>query len=354
MSPPPLGVACLGLGRLGRLHAQHLAGAVPGVALRAVCDADPALRERSALDFPDARFCTDPLEAMAAPGVEAVVIATTTESHADLVTTAAAMGLQVFCEKPLALTVAEARRAAGAAAAAGVVLYVGFMRRVDAGYRRAWEAIARGDVGRTLLFQSQSLDQGVSDSARFLSTCGGILVDVGLHDFDLAEWLMGRPVVEVETRGEILVHRHLAEYGDVDNAVVSLRFAQGGLGVVVLSHTVPYGYDVTTTVTGETAAVRAGALAAEDTWRLTRGGAVAQRTFDDFLERFGPAYLAELGRFVGLARARRDGLSAADDAYPGGPEGVRALEIALAARRSLERGRPEAVPTPGDSATPPV
>ncbi len=336
----PLGVACLGLGRLGMLHARTLA-ALPAVRLLAVCDVDPARAAEAATGAREARPTADPLEALSTPGVEAVVIATTTDSHADLVTEAASRGLQVFCEKPLALTLADARRAEESARVAGVLLQVGFMRRLDAGYRAAREAIVRGDIGRPLLFQSQSLDQGVSDSERFLATCGGLLVDVGLHDFDLAEWLMGRSVTEVDARGEILVHHQLARYGDVDNAVVTLRFERGGLGAVVLSHTASYGYDVTTTVIGESGAVRAGALAAEDMWRMAPQGA-ARRSFGHFLERFGPAYRAELDLFGRLARERRDG-TPSEDTCPGGREGVRALEIALAARRSLERGQPEAV-----------
>ena len=342
-APAPVGVACLGLGRLGRLHAENLAGRVPGAVLRAVCDLDPTLRAWALAAMPGVLVTADPIEAMEAVGVDAVVVATTTDSHAALVLEAAARRRQVFCEKPLALTLGDAGRAAAAARAAGVLLYVGFMRRLDPGYRSAHEAVARGDIGRPLVFHSQSLDQGVSDSPHFLSTCGGLLVDVGLHDFDLAEWLMGRPVVEVSAQGEILVHEHLAEYGDVDNAVITLRFAEGGLGVVVLSHTAVYGYEVTTTVSGERGAVRAGGLAAEDMWRLGPDGLVARRSYGHFLERFAPAYLAELGRFVELARARRDGEGDALQDYPGGPEGVRALEIALAARRSLERGRPESV-----------
>ena len=347
-APPPLGVACLGLGRLGLVHAQNVAGRVPGAVLRVVCDTDPAWAKEAPRAFPGVRFTADPLDAIASTGVDAVVIATTTQSHAALVRAACAMGRQVFCEKPLALAVEEAAQAAAGADAAGVLLYVGFMRRVDEGYRRAHAMIAQGAIGRPLLFHSHSLDRGVSESPRFLATCGGLLVDVGLHDFDLAEWLMARPVVEVAAQGEIVVHRQLAAYRDVDNAVVTLRFEGGGMGVVVLSHTAAYGYDVATTVTGDAGAVRAGGLAVADAWRMDAAGGIEQRAYGDFVERFGSAYLAEMWRFVDLARARRDGRAVAA-AHPGGREGVRALEIALAARRSLASGRPEAV-APGSEA----
>lgn len=333
----PLGVAVLGLGRLGWRHAENLAGRVAGARLVAAADKDLArLREAKSL-WPETAATKDPLEAISHPKVQAVVIATTTETHADLVVATAAQGLPIFCEKPLGTDLASARRAADAAVRADVLLQVGFMRRFDESYARAHRLVAEGRIGRPLAFRSVSLDGVVSSSPAFLATCGGIMVDVGLHDFDLAEWLMGRPVVEVQARGDVVLHDVLRAYGDVDVASVTLRFAGGGLGSVYVAHCAPLGYEVWSEVIGDKSVIRAGSILRDELTTIG-GGSYARGVYRDFLDRFAPAYLSEMEAFVRAVRSMPGGRVPMD---ADGTAAVRALTVALAARRSLQSGRAE-------------
>lgn len=331
-SSKPLGVACIGLGRLGLLHAQHLHDLTPGARLNALVDSDPRRLSAAANLFPDAAACTDVSQVLDDPNIEAVVLATNTDSHASLVRDAAAAGKHIFCEKPLALNLADATSAQDAARRAGVVLRLGFMRRFDPALGRAKELIAAGDIGRPLFFRASSCDGQISESNDFLASCGGLLLDVALHDFDLAEWLMDRPIQSLSCVGEVAVHERLRAYDDVDTALVTLEFQGGGLGSIYVSHTASYGYDIATEVVGSEQTVRTGTVLRDHLTLLSSDGRQHRDTFRDFLDRYADAYRLELADFVRLLT----GLSHRPDAADGAV-GVRTLQLALAARQALHQ-----------------
>jgi scyllo-inositol 2-dehydrogenase (NAD+) len=327
----PIRIAAIGVGRLGMLHATNLATRVPGASLALVVDADPhaARAAGELLDVPHDTLFT---AALADAHIDAVEICTASDSHAELIVAAANAGKSIFCEKPIALNLEDADQALAAVSAAGVTLQIGHMRRYDRDFREAKRLICEGNIGRPLTFRSASLDAGISSSREFLERCGGIFVDVGLHDFDLARWLMDDDVTEVFATGAVLVHDVLREVGDVDNVVATLRFARGGLGIVQVSHTAAYGYDIHTEVQGDKGAVRAGGLRGNDLWRFEAGGRVVHDTIPGFHERFAKAYLDELVEFV---QCLQQGASPAAT----GSDARAALAIALAARQSLADGQ---------------
>ncbi len=327
-----LRVAAVGVGRLGLLHAQNLARRVPGVQLAVVVDADEAATRRAGA-LCGVPHTTDYAAVLADPSITAVEICTASDSHADMIVAAARAGKHIFCEKPIALTLSDADRAIAAVDKAGVLLQIGFMRRYDEAYQEAQRLIEAGSIGRPLTFRSASLDSGISSSREFLESCGGIFLDVSIHDFDLARWLMADEVTEVYAVGSVAVHQALREVGDVDNAVATLRFARGGIGTVSVSHTAVYGYDIATEVLGDAGAVRAGELRGTDMWRYDGQGRVSHDTISDFAQRFGQAYLRELTDFVACVGEGRRPLV-------GGPDARAALAIALAARQSLRQRRP--------------
>jgi len=328
----PVPIAAIGVGRLGLLHAQNLARRVPGADLRVVVDVDEGLA-RHAGELCGVPYTTDYRDVLANTGIAAVEICTSTDTHADLIVAAARAGKHIFCEKPIALTIEDTERAVAAAAEAGVLLQIGFMRRYDPAYQEARRLIDAGRIGRPLTFRSASLDSAISPSRDFLARCGGIFLDVSIHDFDLARWLMDDEVVDVYAVGSLLVHEILREVNDVDNAVVTLRFARGGVGSVQVSHTAVYGYDIATEVMGERGAVRAGELRYTDVWLYDAAGRVSHDTVPNFPERFAAAYLREVTDFVACVREGRAPLA-------GGADARAALDIARAARRSLQEGRP--------------
>lgn len=330
-SRAPVRIAAIGAGRLGFQHALNLARHVPGAELTVVADVDAEAARRAA-DACGVPAATDIAAVLADDTVRAVEIATSTDTHADLIVAAARAGKHIFCEKPIALNLADADRALAAVHAAGVTLQIGFMRRYDRAYLEAKRLIDAGAAGTPFAFRAISNDGSISPSREFLERCGGIFLDVSIHDFDLARWLMDDEVVEVSASGAVLLHPILREVGDVDNAVAILRFARGGLGVVQASHTAVYGYDIATEVSGELGAVRAGELRSSDVWRYESSGRVSHDTISNFHERFAEAYLQELIEFIACLREQHRPRATGEDARA-------ALAVALAARQSLQEGR---------------
>ena len=328
-----LNLGVIGLGRMGRLYARTVATQVPGVRLYAVAEPDEQARAVVAEGFhvPHAVAGTDSL--LGLPDLDAVIIATPTSTHHELVIAAAAARKAIFCEKPLALTLAETHAALDAVARAGVPLQVGFMRRFDAAYMRAKALIDAGKIGQPVTFKSIGRDPFCpnplyADPAK----SGGLIIDMGIHDLDLGRWLMGSEVERVSAEGTLLVCDTLKAVNDIDNAVINLRFTSGALGNVEVSRNAFYGYDIRTEVLGSEGALNIGSYQQTAVLLLTREG--AQHDITPYLmERFGPAYSAQIAHF---AECLREGKPPA----VGGADALAAFEIGLAATRSAQTGLP--------------
>src|SRR5581483_9804491 len=245
-----LGVA--GLGRMGRLHAQN-AATTRGVELVRVVDADEALARATAEEL-DTRWSQEFDDLLDDDELDAVVIATPTPLHATMLEQAAAAGKHVLCEKPISLDVGEAVQAVAAARAACVKLQVGFHRRFDPDWSAAAARIRDGQLGDVYLFRT-SLRDMAPPPFEYIRGSGGFFADVTIHDLDTARWLVGE-VEEVAAFGAALSDPGFGEAGDVDNAVVTLRFASGALGVIDNSRVAGYGYECSTEVVGSRATVR--------------------------------------------------------------------------------------------------
>lgn len=327
-----LRVGLIGLGRLGRVYARDLATRIPETRLTAVADVDAGLAAEVAGEFDVARSSPDPLSVLDDPEVEAAVIVSPTHTHAALTLAAAGRRKPVFCEKPPALSLAETMAMKQAVERAGSFFQMGLMRRFDAGYAAARRQLADGVVGVPVLFKSTSRDP-YRTSLEYANpkSSGGMLLDMGIHDFDLARWFMGE-VAAVHTVAGALAYPELETVGDIDNAVVSLRFADGRLGVVDLSRNGVYGYDISTELLGTEGTLRIGYLR-ETPLLVMKKNQVSHDTVPHFMERFAAAYTAQLQDFARNVLEGRPAPVTIDD-------GIGALRIALAARRSHETGRP--------------
>ena len=326
-------IAVLGLGRMGTIYAQTIATQIPLARLYAVADPDAQARAEllARIDVP--HMFEEAREALALPDLDAVVLATPTGAHSGLVAAAAEAGKAIFCEKPLALTLAETRAALAAVERAGVLLQVGFMRRFDATYRQAKTMIDHGLIGRPVTFKAVGRDPfcprpDFADPAH----SGGLILDMGIHDFDLARWLMGSEVERVTAEGTLLVCDDLRAVGDFDNAVINLRFAGGALGNVEVSRTALYGYDVRAEVLGSAGIVRMGGTKEPAQMLSTQHGAPDEAA-SYLMNRFGEAYRAQLFHFVDCIL---------DDQPPAvsGADALAAFEIALAATHAAQTGQP--------------
>lgn len=339
-----VGIGLLGAGRMGSIHGRLIATRVPEARLAAIADLDVAAAARLAADVADPPVYDSLAAMLDDPGVEAVLIATSSNRHREAIEMAAAAGRDILCEKPIALTPGETTAAIDAASAAGVRLQVGFMRRWDDDYRRAKSRLASGRLGRPILFKSLQFDpEPPPPTFADPRVSGGIMVDMGIHEFDLARWLMEDEVVEVHAFGSTVAHPGLAAVGDVDSAVVNLRFAGGGTGTVELARNTTYGEDVRTEILATAGSVWVGHLPlSHGAWSgvgaggADGDGAVAADLADPLQPRFEAAYAAQIR---GFARAILEDRTVA---VPGETSAA-ALRIALAADRSLREGRAVAV-----------
>jgi myo-inositol 2-dehydrogenase/D-chiro-inositol 1-dehydrogenase len=334
-----VGIGVVGAGRMGSIHARLIARSVPEAHLVGIADVNLSAAQRLAAELGGPPAFGSLEEMLATPGLQAVLIATSSNRHLEAIEAAAAAGVDILCEKPIALTMEDSLAAIAAADAAGVRLQVGFMRRWDADYARARARLASGALGRPMLFKSLQFDsEPPPPSFADPKISGGIMVDMGIHEFDLARWLMDDEVVEVHAFGSSVAHPELATAGDVDSAVVNFRFAGGTTGTVELARNTTYGEDVRTEILATAGSVWVGHLpVSHGAWSGGGvGGALAADGADPSVPRFEAAYAAQTR---GFAQAILDDRPVD---VPGSA-GAAALAIALAAARSMREGRPVAV-----------
>ncbi len=317
---------------MGKVFAHTLAFTVPEVELLAVADINPQASQEAAARFGAKFHYTDYHELLRREDIEAVVIVTPTATHAEVIQAAAAAGKHIFSEKPLAQTLEACDQAIAAVEKAGVKLQLGFMRRFDPAYALAKKQIEAGEIGQPVMFRSTSRDpKRTSLEFARRENSGGLIMDMGVHDFDLARWLMGSEVERVQSEGGCLVYPELKEVGDIDNAMINLKFANGALGNIDVSRNAVYGYDIRTEVLGSEGGLLIGKLQQTATLLMTRQG-VTHDTVPYFMERFGEAYSAEIRDFVRCILENRPPSVTGQDAR-------RATAIGIAATRSLDEGR---------------
>jgi scyllo-inositol 2-dehydrogenase (NAD+) len=325
-----LAVGLIGLGRLGRVYARDLAGRIPETRLVAVADPIDALAREVAADFDVPRHFSDPLALIDERSVEAIVIVSPTHTHRELVVAAAGRKKPTFCEKPPALSLDEVAAMKEAIARSGLFFQMGFMRRFDPGYAAAKKEIDAGRIGTPLVFKATSRDP-FRPSLEYANpkSSGGMLIDMGIHDFDLARWFMG-DVRTVSAIGGTIAYPELKTVGDIDNAIASLTFTSGKLGVVDLTRSGIYGYDISTEILGLEGTIRVGYLR-ETPIVVMKKNSVSHDTVPYFMERFRDAYTNQLQNFAHNVLHDRQPPITIDD-------GLEALRIGVAATRAQETG----------------
>jgi myo-inositol 2-dehydrogenase/D-chiro-inositol 1-dehydrogenase len=325
-----LHVGVVGVGRIGVLHAQALstAGGVISVSI-ADADADRAEQVAGRLGL---RVADSP-EALIAAGVDALVIATSTPSHAPLLAIAAEAGLPAFCEKPVALDLETLDAVLEDVERAGTLVQIGFQRRFDQGFQAARDAVAGGAVGKLLVIRAATHDPEPPSEA-YIAASGGIFRDLHIHDFDAIRFVTGEDIVEAYADGAVRETEWFGRHEDVDTAVAVLRLSGGALAILSGTRHDPLGYDVRLEVFGTRDSVVAGVDGRSPLHSLEPGAARADRpAYRNFVERFERAYAAELAAFVEAVRDGRPSPCTLEDARA-------ALRVALAADRSRAERRP--------------
>jgi predicted dehydrogenase len=326
-------VAVVGVGRIGMTHAETLARRTHGARLVAVTTSSPERTAEARRRCGELAVYSTLDTLLRAEQLDAVVVASSTSAHLANVERCAGAGIHVLCEKPLALTVEGCDRAAAAAEAAGVKLMVGHVRRFDSGYVEARRLIEAGAIGTPVIVRAISGDMdppppGFAD----LAVSGGLLLDSMYHDFYLSRWLMGDEIVRVYSEAEALIDEGVRSVGDVDNAVVSVRFSRGAVGTMTASRVTRYGHDLRTEVIGDEGAVQVGYFRHTPVRLLDRRG-VHHDTPQSTPDRMGEAFVRELQAFVDCVRD--------DTAPPVNTIDARAaVAVGVAATRSISDGRP--------------
>ena len=335
-----VGLALIGAGRMGIGHARLIAAGVPEVRLIAVADVDRAAAERLAAEVGATPY-VDPERAMRAPGVDAVLIAVSSAHHRSIVESAAAGGRDVLCEKPLALDLADTDAMIAATTAAGVRLQVGLMRRHDPDHRRARAQIISGELGRPLVFDSRQYDVDPPPAAILdPRLSGGIMLDMGIHEFDSGRYLLGSDIVSVQATGAAQVYPAAGELGDADTAVINLRFASGAIGSISLSRRVAFGEDVRTEVHGSEGSAFIGALPLSTGSAIGRADGIRWDGASAAVPRFAAAYTEQARAF---ARSILDD----EPPSPSGADGRAAFVAAMAAAQALASGSTVAIGAKG-------
>jgi predicted dehydrogenase len=320
---------------MGRVYARDIASRVPGATLAAVADTDAAAAEEVAGEWDVPRWYPEPEALFDDKGVDAVVIVSPTHTHRPLAIASLQRGKPTFCEKPPALTLGETAELEREVTRSGGFFHMGLMRRFDSGYVAAWKQLQEGVIGVPVVFKSTSRDPRRT-SLEFADPrkSGGMILDMGIHDFDVARWFMGE-VTTVSAIGGTLAYPELKTVGDIDNAIVSLTFADGRLGVVDLSRNGVYGYDIATELLGTQGTLRIGYLRETPLFVMTANH-VAHDTVPYFMERFAGAYTAQLKDFVDNVRQGRPPSVTIRD-------GMSAMRIGVAATKACASGQPVAV-----------
>ena len=333
-----LNLGLFGAGRIGRIHAQNLTRRIPQAHLSAVVDISREAAKRCAADFGIPSFAEEEARIMEDPSVDAVVICSSTPTHPELIRQAAFAGKHIFCEKPLALDLQEIDDALKAVQDYEVKLQVGFNRRFDPSFHQAREAVAAGRIGTPHLVRVTSRDPE-PPPAEYVKASGGIFLDMTIHDFDIAGYLAGDEIEELYATGSTLIDPAIGQAGDLDTAMVMLRFAGGALGAIDNSRRAVYGYDQRVEIFGSEGQVVVGNRTSHQAVYSNGQGVHGPLPLYFFLERYQESYLAEMKAFV---------VSVLENSAPPvtGRDGRRAVELGLAAWRSYRKNRPVVVGKP--------
>jgi myo-inositol 2-dehydrogenase/D-chiro-inositol 1-dehydrogenase len=332
MTNARLQVGLIGAGRIGQVHAATITQRVERALLIAVADANLNVAQACAARYRLPKATSDPYELIADPQIQAVLICSSTDTHAPLIEAAAAAGKHIFCEKPIALDLDATIRALDAVARAGVKLQVGFNRRFDPNFLRARQAVANGEIGEPHTLHIVSRDPEPPPPA-YIQASGGLFLDMTIHDFDIARFLIGDEVEEVYALGAARVDPAIRQAGDVDTAVVLLRFAGGAFGTIDNSRRAAYGYDQRVEVFGNLGAVNVFNNYPNNAVLSTTQGVYRDRPLHFFMQRYTESYQREVEAFVEAVIEDRP-------VAVSGQDGLAALTLALAAKRSLQEGRP--------------
>ncbi len=326
-----INIAVIGTGRMGSVHVSNLAQFVPEANLVAICDIRLDVAQAVADKHGITRVVKDYHELLEDKNIDAILIATSTDTHAFIMKDVAAAGKHIFCEKPLALDLKSIDESLDAVEKAGVKLQVGFNRRFDKSFKRVHDIVTSGEIGRPCILHIISRDPE-PPAIEFLRVSGGMFLDMTIHDFDMARYLLGE-VEEVYAIGKVLVSPEFTDIGDVDTTVVTLKFADGTIGTIDNSRHAVFGYDQRLEVFCSNGIAMAGNESENTVVKGNSKGFHSSRIPHFFMQRYAPCYVDEVRQFIESVRDDKPTPTT-------GQDGRMAVVLGHAAWRSVYENRP--------------
>jgi myo-inositol 2-dehydrogenase/D-chiro-inositol 1-dehydrogenase len=327
-----LQIGVIGVGRIGKLHAENLASRLPNVKLTALADVNTREAQAVAGQLGVPLATGDYREILSSPVINAVFICSATDTHAPMIEEAVAAGKHIFCEKPIDFDLDRVKNLVKIIEQSGLKFQLGFNRRFDKNFRQLRDLLHSGNLGNPHILRITSRDPA-PPPIEYIKVSGGIFLDMTIHDFDMARYLMGCEVSEVYARGAALIDPAIAAAGDIDTAVITLNFENNAICAIDNSRQASYGYDQRIEVLTSKEMIQVGN---ETEHRHTlydeKGGHIA-RPLHFFMERYTQSYLTEARLFIeSILNDTPTPVSASD--------GLMALAIGLAAKTSCRENRP--------------
>lgn len=327
-----LKVGIIGAGRIGRIHSENLSLHIPNAEAVIISDVRVESARAAAGEFSIPRASQDHHEILDRKDVDAVVICSPTNTHARMIEESSARGKHIFCEKPIDMDLNITRKAVQAADKARVKLMIGFNRRFDANFQRVAESVTEGKIGAPHIVRITSRDP-TPPSIDYLKASGGIFIDMTIHDFDMARFLVNEEIEEVYATGGNLIDPEIGKLGDIDTAVVTMRYKSGAICVIDNSRKAVYGYDQRVEVFGSKGCLTVSNNTPDNASLWDKTGQKQAPPLFFFLERYKDAYISEMKEFVNCVL---------EDRSPSvtGNDGLKAIILGLTARKSFKEKRP--------------
>lgn len=325
-------VGVIGAGQIGKMHIEHLALHIPQASLNTIADINLEAAESIAAQFNVPKAVSDYRELLDDSSIEAVIISSATNTHAQIIQEAAIAGKHIFCEKPIDFDLKRIDKVLAAVEKAGVKLQIGFNRRFDPNFRRVRELIDSGQIGEPHLLRITSRDPA-PPSIPYVKISGGIFLDMTIHDFDMARYLIGSEVREVYAAGGVMIDPQIGEVGDIDTVVITLKFANNVIGTIDNSRKAVYGYDQRVEVFGSEGMVTAENPMSDTHTLSNSAGVYTSLPPSYFVERYKESYITEIREFLACIQ---------NDTTPlvTGNDGRVPVVMGLAAQKSYQENRP--------------
>ncbi len=328
-------VGIIGAGRIGKVHAMSIANQVPNARIKWIADYKEDVIGDWIYQYGIENKTGNHMDILNDPAVDAVLICSSTDTHAQFIIDAAKSGKHIFCEKPISHDVDKIKAALNAVNEANVKLMVGFNRRFDHNFRKVKELILQDEVGTPQFIKITSRDPG-PPPIEYVKVSGGIFMDMTIHDFDMARFLSGSEVDEVYVVGGVNVDPAIGEAGDIDTAMITMKMENGMICTIDNSRKAAYGYDQRVEVFGSKGAIEIGNDAASTVRVSTESGICSEKPLHFFLERYMAAYADEVKSFI-------DAIVNDTETPVTGIDGLEPVYIALACKQSYQTGQPQKV-----------